>query len=65
MILQRKLLQIAHSDADNNLSMQAVSERNALRRWSAEKVNLDMLKKLDDGKRVRVCMKTGDVLDKV
>ena len=23
------------------------------------------LKKLDDGKRVRVCMKTGDVLDKV
>ena len=40
MILQRKLLQIAHSDADNNLSMQAVSERNALRRWSAEKIIL-------------------------
>mgnify|MGYP001173237056 FL=1 len=49
MLLQRKLLQIAHSDADNNLSMQAVSEKNAIRRWSAEKINPDMLKKLDDG----------------
>ena len=34
MLLQRKLLQIAHSDADNNLSMQAVSEKNAIRRLS-------------------------------
>ena len=49
MLLQRKLLQIAHSDADNNLSMQAVSEKNAIRRWAAEKINPDMLKKLDDG----------------
>ena len=49
MLLQRKLLQIAHSDADNNLSMQAVSEKNAIRRWPAEKINPDMLKKLDDG----------------
>ena len=49
MLLQRKLLQIAHSDADNNLSMQAVSEKNAIRRWSAEKMSPDMLKKLDDG----------------
>ena len=30
MVLQRKSLQIAHSDADNNLSMQAVSERNEI-----------------------------------
>ena len=37
MVLQRKLLQIAHRDADNNLSMQAISERNTIRRWSAEK----------------------------
>ena len=49
MLLQRKLLQIAHSDADNNLSMQAIAEKNAIRRWSAEKMNPDMLKKLDDG----------------
>ena len=49
MLLERKLLQIAHSDADNNLSMQAVSEKNAIRRWAAEKINPDMLKKLDDG----------------
>ena len=49
MVLQRKLLKIAHSDADNNLSMQAVSEKNAIRRWSAEKINLNMLEKLDEG----------------
>ena len=51
MILQRKLLQIAHSDADNNLSIQAIAEKDAIRRWSAEKMNPDMLKKLDDGIR--------------
>ena len=49
MVLQRKLLQIAHRDADNNLSMQAISERNTIRRWSAEKINPNMLKKLDEG----------------
>ena len=49
MVLQRKLLKIAHSDADNNLSMQSVSEKNAIRRWSAEKINLNMLEKLDEG----------------
>ena len=45
----KELLQIAYSDADNNLSMQAVSEKNPIRRWAAEKMNPDMLKKLDDG----------------
>ena len=49
MILQRKSLQIAHSDADNNLSMQATSERNAIRRWFTDKSSPDLLKKLDDG----------------
>ncbi len=49
MVLQRKSLQIAHSDADNNLSMQAVSERNEIRRWAADKLSPDLIKKLDEG----------------
>ncbi len=49
MVLQRKSLQIAHSDADNNLSMPAVSERNEIRRWAADKLRPDLIKKLDEG----------------
>ena len=32
MFLQRRSLQIAHSDADNNLSMQAISQRSDINR---------------------------------
>ena len=49
MVLQRKSLQIAHSDADNNLSMQAVSERNEIRKWASDKLSPDLIKKLDEG----------------
>ena len=49
MVLQRKSLQIAHSDADNNLSMPAVSERNEIRRWAADKLSPDLIKELDEG----------------
>ena len=49
MVLQRKSLQIAHSDADNNLSLQATSERNTINRWFTDKSSPDLLKKLDEG----------------
>ena len=49
MFLQRRSLQIAHSDADNNLSMQAISQKSDINRWFQDKLTSDFREKLDDG----------------
>ena len=49
MTIQKKTLDIAHKDADNDFSVQVISERNAMRRWFVDKLNPDFEKRLDSG----------------
>ena len=49
MLIQKKTLDIAHKDADNDFSVQVVSERNAMRRWFTDKLDPEFEKKLKLG----------------
>ena len=49
MTIQKKTLDVAHKDADNDFSVQVISERNAMRRWFVDKLNPDFEKRLDSG----------------
>ena len=39
MIIQKKTLDIAHNDADANMSLQAMESRAGQQRWFADKVS--------------------------
>ena len=49
MIIQKKALDIAHNDADANMSLQAMESRSAQQRWFADKVSDEMLDRMDKG----------------
>ena len=43
MIIQKKSLDIAHNDADSNMSLQAMESRASQQRWFADQVSEEML----------------------
>ena len=47
MTLQRKTLEIAHQDADQNISMAAMDTRSRTNEWFAENCTAEMLEKFD------------------
>ena len=49
MTLQRKTLEIAHQDADQNISMAAMDTRSRTNEWFAENCTAEMLEKFDKG----------------
>jgi len=49
MIIQKKALDIAHNDADANMSLQAMESRSAQQRWIADKVSDEMLERMEMG----------------
>ena len=49
MTIQKKTLDVAHKDADNDFSIQVISERNAMRRWFLDKLNSEFEKTLNSG----------------
>tara|TARA_B100000945_G_C20239634_1_gene529305 strand:+ start:208 stop:762 length:555 start_codon:yes stop_codon:yes gene_type:complete len=49
MIIQKKSLDIAHNDADANMSLQAMESRSAQQRWFADKVSDEMLERMEKG----------------
>ena len=49
MTLQRKTLEIAHQDADQNISMAAMDTRSRTNEWFAENCTEEMLEKFDKG----------------
>ena len=49
MFIQKRTLDIAHKDADNDFSVQVISERNAMRRWFIDKLNPDFENRLNVG----------------
>ena len=49
MIIQKKALDIAHNDADANMSLQAMESRSEQIRWFAENSTPELLQKLKKG----------------
>ena len=49
MIIQKKTLDIAHNDADANMSLQAMESRSEQTRWFAENSTPEFLEKLRKG----------------
>ena len=49
MIIQKKTLDIAHNDADSNMSLQAMESRSEQTRWFAENSTPEFLEKLRKG----------------
>ena len=49
MIIQKKTLDIAHDDADSNMSLQAMESRSEQNRWFAENTSKEMLEKMKKG----------------
>ena len=49
MIIQKKTLDIAHNDADSNMSLQAMESRSEQNRWFAENTSKEMLEKMKKG----------------
>tara|TARA_Y100000748_G_scaffold300778_1_gene299807 strand:+ start:577 stop:1086 length:510 start_codon:yes stop_codon:yes gene_type:complete len=49
MIIQKKTLDIAHNDADSNMSLQAMESRSEQHRWFADNLNEEMIDKLKKG----------------
>ena len=49
MIIQKKALDIAHNDADANMSLQAMESRAGQQRWFADKVSDEMLERMEKG----------------
>ena len=49
MIIQKKTLDIAHNDADSNMSLQAMESRSEQQRWFADNCNQEMIDKLKQG----------------
>ena len=49
MIIQKKALDIAHNDADANMSLQAMESRSEQKRWFADKVSDEMIERLEKG----------------
>ena len=49
MVIQKKTLDIAHNDADSNMSLQAMESRSTQTRWFAENCNQQMLDKMKKG----------------
>tara|TARA_A100001037_G_scaffold99176_1_gene90497 strand:+ start:191 stop:709 length:519 start_codon:yes stop_codon:yes gene_type:complete len=49
MIIQKKTLDIAHNDADSNMSLQAMESRSEQNRWFSENTSKEMLEKMKKG----------------
>ena len=49
MVIQKKALDIAHNDADANMSLQAMESRSEQKRWFADKVSDEMIERLEKG----------------
>ena len=49
MIIQKKALDIAHNDADANMSLQAMESRASQQRWFADQVSDDLLDRMEKG----------------
>ena len=49
MIIQKRTLDIAHNDADSNMSLQAMESRSEQTRWFAENSTPEFLEKLRKG----------------
>ena len=49
MIIQKRTLDIAHNDADSNMSLQAMESRASQQRWFADQVSDDLLDRMEKG----------------
>ena len=49
MIIQKRTLDIAHNDADSNVSLMAMDTRSRTNEWFAENCTSEMAEKLDQG----------------
>ncbi|MDG2101534.1 MAG: hypothetical protein P8K05_04240, partial [Dehalococcoidia bacterium] len=49
MVIQKKTLDIAHKDADSNMSLQAMESRSKQHRWFADNLNQEMIDNLKKG----------------
>ena len=49
MIIQKKALDIAHNDADTNMSLQSMESRSAQQRWLVDNCDQNMIDKLKKG----------------
>ena len=49
MIIQKRTLDIAHNDADSNVSLMAMDTRSRTNEWFAENCTPEMAEKLDKG----------------
>ena len=49
MIIQKKTLDIAHNDADSNMSLYAMDTRSRTNEWFADKCTPELLDKFDKG----------------
>tara|TARA_B100000519_G_scaffold198095_1_gene206951 strand:- start:636 stop:1187 length:552 start_codon:yes stop_codon:yes gene_type:complete len=49
MVIQKKALDIAHNDADANMSLQAMESRSEQQRWFADQVSDEMLDRMEKG----------------
>ena len=49
MIIQKRTLDIAHNDADSNVSLMAMDTRSRTNEWFAENCTREMAEKLDKG----------------
>ena len=49
MIIQKKTLDIAHNDADSNMSLQSMESRSEQHRWFADNCNKEMIDKMKKG----------------
>ena len=50
MIIQKKALDIAHNDADANMSLQAMEIRSKTNEWFEDNLTPEMIEKFDKGK---------------
>ena len=49
MILQKKTLDIAHNDADANMSLQAMESRSEQKKWNEDKITPDIIEIIEKG----------------